>query len=180
MKFVMSLVLALIASHTALAEDAKPSADSVKQLFAVMHTSGLIDNLMDQVEATVRGGMSQAVAGQQPNAQQQKILQDMQKKIYALVEEQLDWKQIEPVLVEVYRSHFTQHEVDGMLQFYRSDVGQAAITKLPTVTQESMQQVQGRLRTVTPKIAQLEKDTAAQIKAAGEQPAAAPAAPPPK
>ncbi|HJX20059.1 MAG TPA: DUF2059 domain-containing protein, partial [Steroidobacteraceae bacterium] len=66
-----------------------------------------------------------------------------------------------------------QHEVDGMLTFYRSEVGQAVIAKLPAAMQQSMTSIQGHVKTLTPKIVQLEKDTAAQLKAAAEaQPAA--------
>ncbi|TLY66677.1 MAG: DUF2059 domain-containing protein [Gammaproteobacteria bacterium] len=83
-------------------------------------------------------------------------------------------------MIEVYRDTFTQHEIDGMLKFYRSEAGQAAINKLPTVTQESMARIQGRVNALTPKIMELEKATAAQIKAAGDAPPGAPQpAPPP-
>ena len=193
MKFILSAVLAMCASQATLAADVKAAADveaaeskpseaSIRQLFETMHTASLIDNLMSQVEGTVRGSMAQAVAGQKPNAQQQKILEDMEHRIFALVKEQLDWKELEPMMVDVYRNTFSQREVDGMLNFYRSDVGQAVVTKLPTATQQSMAAMQGRMRSLTPKIQQLERDAAAQIKAAGEvqkQPAPRAGVPPP-
>jgi len=50
-----------------------------------------------------------------------------------LVKEELNWATFEPMMVEVYRNTFSQHEVDGMLTFYRSEAGQAVIAKLPTV-----------------------------------------------
>ena len=183
MKFILSAVLAMCACQATLAADvkaaeSKPSVASIKQLFETMHTASLIDNLMSQVEGTVRGSMAQAVTGQTPNAQQQKILDDMEHKIFALAKEQLDWKELEPMMVDVYRNTFSQREVDGMLNFYRSDVGQAVVTKLPTATQQSMAAVQGRMRSLTPKIMQLERDAAAQLKAAGDaQPAPQPAPP---
>lgn len=182
MKFLVTLLLALCASHVTLAADAKPteakpSAESVRQLFALMHTSNITENFMTQVQSALRGAMQQAVAGGKPNARQQKILDDMERKIITMVREQLDWKAVEPSLVEVYRNTFTQHEVDGLLDFYRSDVGRAAVTKLPQATQQSMSEVQGRMRSLNPKLTQLEKEAAAQIRAAGEP--AGQAQPPP-
>jgi hypothetical protein len=179
MKYIVTLVLALAASQAMAAPDAQPTDESVKQLLQAMHSSSLVDTLMKQVEGTVRGSMQQAVAGQQPNAQQQKILSDMQGKIFALVKEQLNWADLEPMMIEIYRNTFTQVEVDGMLKFYRSEVGQAAVAKLPAATQQTMASVQGRMQTLTPKIMQLEKEAAAQLKAAGEAHPGAPQPPSP-
>ena len=176
MKLVMTLVLAVCASQAAYAQDAKPAEASIRQLFEVMHSSGLLDAYLTQIDGTVRASMQQALAGQQLNTKQKKILEDMGREIGSLVKAELNWSAIEPVMIEVYRNTFSQHEVDGMLTFYRSEVGQAVIAKLPTAMQKSMTSIQGHVKTLTPKIAQLEKDTAAQLKAAADPQSAAPSA----
>jgi len=175
MKFLTTLLFAVLALP-ALAQDGKPTAASVRGLFEAMHSSSMVDTYVKQVETTMRTALQQATAGQTPNAKQKKIVEDLQTRIMALVKEQLKWADLEPIMIEVYRDTFTQHEIDGMLKFYRSDAGQAVIDKLPTVTQESMARIQGRVNALTPKIMELEKETAAQIKAAGD---AAPAPAPP-
>ena len=176
MKLVTTLVLAVCASQAAYAQDAKPAEASVRQLFEVMHSSNLLDAYLTQIDGTVRASMQQALAGQQLNAKQKKILEDMGREIGSLVKAELNWPAIEPVMIEVYRNTFSQHEVDGMLTFYRSEVGQAVIAKLPTAMQKSMTSIQGHVKTLTPKIVQLEKDTAAQLKAAADPQPAAPSA----
>jgi uncharacterized protein len=177
MKFLTTLLFAVLALP-ALAQDAKPTAASVRQLFEAMHSSSMVDTYVKQVETTMRTALQQATAGQTPNAKQKKIVEDLQTRIMALVKEQLNWADLEPTLIEVYRDTFTQREVEGMLKFYHSEAGQAVITKLPTVMQESMARIQGRVNALTPKIVQLEQDTAAQIKAAGDGQPAPPSAPP--
>ena len=179
MKLVMTLVLAVCASQAAYAQDAKPAEASIRQLFEVMHSSGLLDAYLTQIDGTVRASMQQALAGQQLNTKQKKILEDMGREIGSLVKAELNWSAIEPVMIEVYRNTFSQHEVDGMLTFYRSEVGQAVIAKLPTAMQQSMTSIQSHVKTLTPKIVQLEKDTAAQLQAAAEPPAQG-AQPPPQ
>jgi len=178
-KLVMTLVFAVFASQAAYAQDAKPAEESIRQLFEVMHSSGLLDAYLTQVDTTVRASMQQALAGQQVNPKQKKILEDMGREIGSLVKAELNWSAIEPVMIEVYRNTFSQHEVDGMLKFYRSEVGQAVIAKLPTAMQQSMTSIQSHVKTLTPKIVQLEKDTAAQLQAAAEPPAQG-AQPPPQ
>lgn len=182
MKFVTALAFALLAAQPALAEEAKPTDASIKQLLEAMHSKAVMDSYMSQIQSTVRDSMQQASAGQQLNAKQQKILDDFQAKVVGMVKQELNWAELEPTILEVYRKSFNQSEVDGMLKFYRSGVGQAVIEKMPMVTQQTMAGVQGRMKTITPKLVQLEKDTAAQVKAAADpQPSAsAPSAPPPK
>jgi len=124
---VILLSVLAAASGGAWAQEARPSEDSVKQLFQVMHTGNLVDTLMSQTEGSVRASLQQATAGQQLNAAQQKIVDDLQHQIFALVKEQLKWADLEPMMVEVYRSTFTQQEIDGMLKFYRSPAGQALV-----------------------------------------------------
>ena len=174
MKLVVTLVFAVFAAQAALAQDAKPSEASVRQLFEVMHSSKLLEAYMTQIDSTVRASMQQALAGQQLNPKQKKILEDMGAEIGSLVKAELTWPAIEPLMIEVYRDTFSQHEVDGMLAFYRSEVGQAVIAKLPTAMQQSMTGIQGHAQALTPKIVQLEKDTAARLKAAADPQPAAP------
>ena len=176
MKLVVTLVFAVFAAQAALAQDAKPSEASVRQLFEVMHSSKLLEAYMTQIDSTVRASMQQALAGQQLNPKQKKILDDMGRQIDSLVKAQLNWPAIEPLMIDVYRNTFSQHEVDGMLAFYRSEAGQAVIAKLPTAMQQSMTGIQSHAQALTPKIVQLEKDTAAQLKAAADPQPAAPSA----
>jgi hypothetical protein len=168
MKLVVTVVFAVFATQAAVAQDARPSEASIRQLFEVMHSSKLLDAYVTQIDGTVRASMQQAFAGQQPTPRQQKIMDDLGRNIASLVKEELNWKSFEPMMIEVYRNTFSQLEVDGMLTFYRSETGQAVIAKLPTAMQQAMTSMQSHVKTLTPRIMQLEKDSAAQLKAAGE------------
>jgi Uncharacterized protein conserved in bacteria (DUF2059) len=69
-------------------------------------------------------------------------------------------------MIEVYRDSFTQHDVEEMFKFYRSPTGQTVVAKLPAVMQQMSQYSQQRPKDMIPKIQQLQRDTAAQMKAA--------------
>jgi len=43
------------------------------------------------------------------------------------------------LIVPVYDRNFTEEEIDGVVTFYRSPVGQKVLTKLPMIVQESME-----------------------------------------
>lgn len=176
---VVGLVTALLAAQVTLAADTAASTDtraseaSVRELFRTMNTRGIIDSARAQTESSSGAMLGAALTGRQLNEQQRQILRDGQQQIMALVSEQLDWNTLEPLMVEVYRDHFTQQEIDQMLKFYRSPAGQMVIAKLPAATQDMMQKIQGRIQALGPRIAELRKETAAKVKSAADEPAAA-------
>jgi len=43
------------------------------------------------------------------------------------------------MLVPVYKKHLTESDIDGLIKFYRSPIGQKFAKKTPLITQESMQ-----------------------------------------
>src|SRR5205807_2316876 len=87
MKFFATLLFAVLALPAALAQGAKPTAASVKQLFEAMHSSSMVDSYMKQVETTMHTAVQQASAGKTPDARQKKIMEDLQTKIMELEKE---------------------------------------------------------------------------------------------
>ena len=173
-------MLALLGLEPALAADARPSEQSVRRLFEAMHTSQLIDAVMQQTDANLREALERAAGGRSLNAEQQKLHDDMRAKIQGMLKEELAWSRLEPQMVEVYRSTFTPGEIEGMLRFYDSASGRAVVAKLPQATQQMMQLTQERVGALIPRIVELQKDTAQKIKAAAtpSSAAAAPGTPP--
>lgn len=150
-----------------------PSTESLRKLFATMHTSGLLDNMLKQIDAMARNQLTQRLAGKALNDAQRKIVQDAQAQAQALVRAQLSWDKLEPMILQVYRDNLTQREVDGMLKFYESESGRAVIDKLPLITQGMLANMQTSLKDLMPKIEALQRHTAAQlIEAGGPQPGA--------
>ena len=54
-----------------------------------------------------------------------------------------------------------------MIGFYSSPTGQAVIAKLPQATKSSMAEIQSRVQQMMPKLQQMAKDAAEQVKAQG-------------
>jgi hypothetical protein len=170
MRFVLLVVLAVLAFQAGAApQDARPTEDSVNRLFEVMHTSQFLDNYLAQVDTMMRSSMRQALHGEQLNAEEQQIMEDMSSELASLVRHEVSWESMRPVMVEVYRNTFSQHEVDDMLKFYRSPSGQAVVAKLPAATQQATQTMQQHVSTLMPKIMQLQRDTVAALKRAQER-----------
>lgn len=52
--------------------------------------------------------------------------------------ENMPWKEMLKVMIPVYQKHFTHNDLNAMIAFYSSPVGQKLVRELPAITAESM------------------------------------------
>ncbi len=169
MKLFQVVLIALLALHPAIAAETKASEASIRELMTVMESKKLIEGTMGQVDSMMQASMQHALAGQQVTPEQQKILDQMRARMLGLVKQQISWDALEPMLIDIYQKSFSEQEVQGMLDFYKSDAGKAVIAKMPLVMQHTMQAMQLRMADLMPKIQQLQQETLAQLKAANKK-----------
>ncbi len=55
-------------------------------------------------------------------------------------------------MIPLYEKHFTSRELAELIRFYRTDIGQKAITTMPVVMQESMPINQAWVRDLNPEL----------------------------
>jgi uncharacterized protein len=171
-KAVVALIaVTLLAAPSLPAQEARPTEASVRRVLAAAHLDATLDSYNTQIETSMRAAMQHALAGQTLNTEQGAIMKQMQEKLVVLMREEMDWKRMEPQIIELYRNTFSQREVNGMLSWYTSAIGKSVVAKEPLVTQQVSDYAQERVQDLVPKLMQLEKDTAAQLRAAASPPA---------
>ena len=163
MRQILALGLCLAAFATYAAEQPASEA-SIRQLIEITQTKSLVDGMVSQVVAMMQNSMRQAAGGATLTAEQQAIVDDMRKRIVALVSGAMKWERMEPDIIATYKKSFTEKEVTAMLQFYRTEAGQALITKMPAVMQDSLNLAQKRLSAIAPQMQQIQKDTVEKLK----------------
>jgi hypothetical protein len=168
----VTVALAILAAPPLPAQGARPTEASVRRVLAAAHLDTILGTYSAQIETSLRASMQHELAGQTLNPEQGAIMNQMQDKIVALMREEMDWKRMEPQIIELYRNTFSQPEVNGMLSWYTSATGKAVVAKMPVVTQQMADYAQERVQDVVPKLMQLQKDTVAQLKAAASPPEA--------
>lgn len=168
-KLLKIVLLVLAVSPLAFAAETAPSDASIKELLTLTQSRKLMEGAMGQMEASVQSMTQHELANEKITPKQKTILEDMQKKMFVMIKENMNWDAIEPTFADVYKKTFSQHEVDGMIAFYKSDVGQSVIAKMPQVMHETMQAVQQRMMTLIPKLQQLQRETAAKMQQAAQK-----------
>ena len=161
--------LLFLVQHNAYAQEPLASEASVRELMVVMDTQKMMDEMWTQVDMVVQSSMKQTMAGQEVTPAQQAVLDDMRKELVALMSEELSWTTFEPMMLDIYCKTFTESEVQGMIQFYKSPTGQAVIAKMPVVMQAGMQAAQGRMASLQPKLRKLMEESVSKMKAASTQ-----------
>ena len=165
--FASLFALALLCCAPAgFATEPAPSEASLRDLLEVTRARDTVDTMLTQLDGVMKASMQQATEGQELNQAQRDLMDQMSTEFIALFKDEMAWDKLEPGVLDVYRASFTQVEVDGMLDFYRSDVGKAVIAKMPVVMQNSMQISQGRLGAIMPRMQALQKEYVAKIAAA--------------
>ena len=66
----------------------------------------------------------------------QRMRPDVPKDYWEYVKSNVSMDTLIEISVEVYDRHFTVEEIEGILEFYKTDIGQALIKKQPLVSRE--------------------------------------------
>ena len=158
-----------IAGEPAPTPTAAPSDVSIAELMTITGMKAMVDNVVRQTDTAMQAKLQQSLNGRAVTPDQKKILDDMRVSMINLMRDTMQWNTLAPRFASIYKNTFTQEEIDGMVAFYKTPAGKAVITKMPAVTQYSMQLTQTLLAELMPKIIQIQKDTLAQLKAAGDK-----------
>ena len=161
---VAALIACLLLAGPAIANDAPASDESIRKLLVITDAHKLIDTMKAQVDAMVRASSQQALQGKSITAERQAVLDRMQTKMEAVIDEMLDWDTLQGLYLRTYRASFTQDELDGIMKFYKTPAGQALIKKMPVVMQNVMSEMQGMLKPMQEKIQQIQRETIQELK----------------
>lgn len=171
-RYWIAVVLLGLATLPARADDASKRA-KVEELFTVMQVSKMSNQIVAAVQKQMDSTMHSMPGMDQLTPDQSRVLNEYQTKIMALVNNSVSWKVLEPDMVDLYASTYSESEIEGILAFYKGPVGQAMLAKSPELTQKSMQISRTRLSALQPKITDLMNEFTRQF-AAAAQPAKAP------
>jgi hypothetical protein len=164
----LATILLLVAA-TCFAAAPKPSESSIRELLEITKAKKLVDSMVIQMDTVMKNALAQAARGQQPSLELNAIADRMQKKLMDLLKEELDWSVLEPIYVTVYREHFSQQEVDGMLAFYRTPVGISVVDKLPLVVEQSMLAMQTRMGPMLKKLELIQAEVVREVQQLAEK-----------
>src|SRR5271155_2277412 len=161
---VLAAVL-LFSATAAHADDASKHA-KVKELFQLTSMQNRVDQIRVSALAQARSFAAQQFASTGVSAQRDdKGTAAFYVQLNAVVAEGYNWTKLEPAYEQVYADLYTEDELDGILAFYKSPVGQAFLAKTPEATRQVLQISKQQFDALTPQIQKLTEDYVAHLKA---------------
>src|SRR5258708_5699631 len=146
----LTVVCTLLFAPLAFADQASKSA-KIEELLAAMNIEAQQKEMLGQIQQLV----TSQVKSQIPSPTDAAQLEDLQKKMFALIGEETSWQKMRPVFVKVYGDTYTEPEIDGILAFYKSPAGKAMVEKQPMLTSKMMTNMQAQMGEIMTKIQKL-------------------------
>jgi hypothetical protein len=150
-----------------------------EQMLTLTKTDSMMSTQLDALRTRVNELATQQSGPITKTPAQKKLTDDYLKQVQGVTDDEVGWTKLRPLVIQAYADSFTDEELDGIIAFYKTPAGQAIVTKTPALSDKTMGLVQGRIKDMQPKLAQMTDDYVTKMKAAAPAPAAsAPAAKP--
>ena len=141
-------LLSLLIFSTSLYAAQTTKQQKIDELVEVMDMDAMVDSMYSQVEGMMQNMSVQM--GVKPNEKPifDKYYADMTK----VLKTKMSWQKMQPMMVNLYDKQFSEQEISDMLDFYKTESGQAILKKMPQVMQQSMQMSQALVQDAMPEI----------------------------
>lgn len=148
--------------------NANPNADSyyesVEELLLLMKVdenlaytfAQLRPILLEQFQAMMDGDVT---------SEQVQIMEKYMGEMLDMMEEEMSWEKIKDDFIHVYMSVYTEEEIQELIKFYQTPVGQKTIEQTPVLMEQSMEISQKYLFATLPKLQSIAEKMEAELKA---------------
>lgn len=124
----------------------------IEEMFQLMQIQKSIDQVSAQQVTQAKSLIATMSSKQATSPEQQKDMDAFLDKIAVITREAVNWQKLEPQFADLYAQTYTEEEIDGILVFYRSAVGQAMLAKQPELLAKSQALTQAQILTMLPQI----------------------------
>ena len=177
-RYVSVLLMVLTVGCCCARADEASKRAKAEQLFTLLRMDTMMDQLMGGVKRQVQQITESMPGADQATPEQRKQIVDFQQRVMDVVNQKIGWKALEPDFITLYASTYTEEELDGIVAFYKSPIGQKMIDKTPELTTKSTQITQQKMSELQPQLSQMVQDFMKQMAASMGKPAPAQTAPP--
>jgi hypothetical protein len=169
-KIALLIVCLVLIAWTVDAQEKEKVSDSrralAEELLKQMDMPGTLERSFAMIKKMIPLQMKKmqesAAAEAENGVAKAKIMAKMEKsqaKVIDLVETELSWDKLKDEYIAIYAETYTEEELKGAIEFYKSPVGHSFITKQPELMKRSMELSQQRVMKLIPKIQAMAKES---------------------
>lgn len=160
MRYILLCAILLSSFNVAASEDTK--REQVVELMNLMNMSSMMDAMYSQMNVMMQNASKEL--GVKPS--EQPIFDKYYGKMTTVMKEEMNWKKMEPQIMDLYVRHFDEKEISDMLAFYKTETGQSVIKKMPLLMQESILIGQQMMKDALPELRKVSQELASALKEA--------------
>lgn len=153
------VLLTLMMATSMVNADATKQRALAEEMLEVSQASSVLDNMSKQVDAMFAQTVQQMNLTEDKQAEAEKY----QQRLNTIMKEELSWDKLKGQFVDVYVDVFSEEELEELVAFYKSPLGQKLIVKMPQLMQESMGLAQKQMQSIIPKIKALSQEMQAEL-----------------
>ena len=123
---------------TASAQDTSKKQALAAQLLEQLEVQKMFDTTLDSIPKM----QSQMMGSKLAPADKAEFDKKMAKAMVA-VKQSMSWDQMKPIFIKIYADNFDESDLQGMIAFYKTSVGQKWIQKQPAIQAATVQAMSG-------------------------------------
>ncbi len=156
MRHVLSRA-ALLSTFTLLAvvplhADDSSKREKLHEMFRLAHIDQAMTQTFQQQVQQLPRMMQAMFPGAKITPEQQKDMDAFMRKVLGIVQTEASWTKLEPQFTSIYASTYSEQEIDGLIAFYKSPVGQEMVAKQPELLNKSQAVTQSMMVDLQPKL----------------------------
>lgn len=156
---IYSIILLLLLTPLHIQANDTSSRESVEKLMELTEVSKMMEAMQHQVNNIFKGMSKQLGVSDEEKPKFDKYM----AQVSELMAEYMKWSTFKEPMIDIYTKHFSEREVQGLIKFYQSEVGQSMTKKMPLVMQDSMLVSQELMKSLMPKIQSLAMQMKSEI-----------------
>lgn len=110
------------------------------------------EEILARLRQQIQEMTARQVAAMEGSPEEKQNALQIQDQMMAILVRELSWDNMKEEFIDLYLSVFTEEELRGIADFYRSDTGKKFTAKMPLLIEKSMQISQGHLQKALPEI----------------------------
>lgn len=138
--------------------------DSVEELLLLMK----MDETLERSFAQIRPIMIQQfqeTTGRELTPEQGEVMGKYLGRLFDVMAEEMSWEKLKVDFIQIYMSVYTEEEIQALIGFYQTPVGQKTVEKTPFLLEQSMEISQKYMLSTLPKIQAIAEEMKAELEA---------------
>jgi hypothetical protein len=168
------LFIALLTASSLSAASPEKTA-KIEHLMDVLHVELITNEIHDSLTTAINR-ISEQIAQQAgfPAAERASATQEVHDKMIDAMKDMTSWERLKPGMIAIYDEEYTDEQLDAILAFFTSPIGQQYLTKSPELQKKAREMAGTHVKDAGDAVQALAKDWLAKHKPVAPAPAAPP------